>query len=221
MRSLATTQDSLAGAAFNPFTAVPVRARKTSRSKSGPDARNDIGLRLIDALAARYPVINRLVGEESFRTVAYQYLLKEPPSAAMPQVFGATFPAFLRNIRQGASTEYLADIADLECAVAAAHHAAEARPVHASALSTLAPDRFDRFRMTLHPSLHLVASRFPVITIWGANRGGNGVIECWGAEAALVARPFFDVEVRRLLPGGLAFLRCLARDETLTEAIEA
>jgi len=69
----------------------------------------------------------------------------------------------------------------------------------------------------------LVASRFPIVTIWHDNRvgGGSGSILCWRAESALVARPFFDVEVRRLPPGGDAFIRAISEGKSLAGAIEA
>ena len=40
--------------------------------------------------------------------------------------------------------------------------------------------------------------------IWENNQSDdeNGMIDRWRAEAALVARPLLEVEVRRLLPGG-------------------
>ena len=44
------------------------------------------------------------------------------------------------------------------------------------------------------------------------------MIDRWGCEAALVARPFFEVEVRRLPPGGYAFLRALAEGHNVATA---
>jgi hypothetical protein len=78
-------------------------------------------------------------------------------------------------------------------------------------------------RLVLHPSVFLVASRFPIVTIWESieRAGGNGMIERWRAEAALVARPRLDVEVRRMLPGGYAFIAGLSKGWTVAAAIEA
>jgi hypothetical protein len=44
------------------------------------------------------------------------------------------------------------------------------------------------------------------------------MITQWRAEAALVARPFFEVEVRRLPPGGYGFLRTLSEGQTVAMA---
>jgi hypothetical protein len=136
---------------------------------------------------------------------------------------GERFPRFLRSLGHGASFEYLADIAELEMAQEKAYRAADGCPLGAQALSVVSRDRLDALRMTLHPSVSLVASRFPIVTIWEANQSddGDGMIERWSAEAALVARPFAAVVVHRLPHGGQAFMAALLGGKTLAEAVEA
>src|SRR5262249_34442634 len=68
------------------------------------------------------------------------------------------------------------------------------------------------------------ADRFtaPVVTIWEANRSsGEAVIGAWKPGHALVGRPFSTVEVRRLPPGGYAFLEALRTGGTIGDAAEA
>ena len=68
----------------------------------------------------------------------------------------------------------------------------------------------------------LIDSRFPIVTIWEANRSsGEAVIGCWKPEQALVAIPFRFVEVRRLPPGGNAFLQALRAGAMIGDAAEA
>jgi len=61
----------------------------------------------------------------------------------------------------------------------------------------------------------------PIVTIWENNRTNdhNGMIERWGAEAALVARPFLEVEVRRLPSGGYAFLHAVSKGQTVATTV--
>jgi hypothetical protein len=77
-------------------------------------------------------------------------------------------------------------------------------------------------RVVLHPSVYLVQSRFPIVTTWenNQNNSGDGMIERWVAEAAIVARPFLEVGVRRLPSGGHAFLRALSERKTVAAAAE-
>ena len=203
-------------ASFSPGT--PARRRAARDHASG---RNDVGA--IDALAARYPVIRRLVGDESFRAVARQFIAGEPSRPAALRDHGETFPRFLRSRGSAASLEYVADIAELELACGKARRAADARPVGAQAFLPLSIKRLKGLRVELHPSVFLVVSRFPIVTIWESNRGDNepGMIVRWRAEAALVARPSIAVEVRRLPPGGHAFIAALSEGRTMATAVEA
>jgi hypothetical protein len=172
----------------------------------------------IEVLAARYPVIRRLVGELSFRIVARRFILSEPPSVPIPLSYGDNFPGFLRTQGTSASIEYVADVAELEMARWRARYAVDTRPLSAAALSPLRTRRLHRLRVLLHPSVCLVQSRFPVVTIWESSQTDGGMIERWGCESALVARPFLEVEVRRLPPGGYAFLRALSEGQIVATA---
>src|SRR4029079_1280610 len=81
--------------------------------------------------------------------------------------------------------------------------------------------RIGAARVTLHPSVGIIASRFPVLSIWEANQDqAVRAVPHWGAEAAVVARPYLEVETRRLLPGTDAFLLALQAGSTIAEAVE-
>jgi hypothetical protein len=72
----------------------------------------------------------------------------------------------------------------------------------------------------LHPSVEIIRSPHPIVTIWAMNSGERppAPIDDWRSEDALVARPHLDVEVRALAPGGSQFLLALAAGRTLGEA---
>jgi hypothetical protein len=173
-------------------------------------------------LAARYPVIRRLVGELSFRVVARRFIRSDPPSGVVPNSFGDNFPHFIRSLGNAACIEYVADVAELERLQHKARYAPHVRPLAALALSSLQAERLSGMRVALHPSVCLVQSCFPIVTAWENNQisDGDGMIERWVAEAAIVARPFLEVEVRRLPPGGYAFLRALSEGKTVATAAE-
>jgi hypothetical protein len=178
---------------------------------------------VMEVLAARYPVIRRLVGELSFRIVARRFILSEPPSSAICASYGDHFPRFLRSQGSAASFEYVADIAELEMGRGKARRAPDVRPLAAEALLPLRAQWLNGLRITLHPSVCLVQSRFPIVTIWENNQcdDENGMIDRWSGEAALVARPFFAVEVRRLPPGGYTFVCALSEGQTVAAAVHA
>src|SRR5680860_1092758 len=75
--------------------------------------------------------------------------------------------------------------------------------------------------LALHPSLTVLRSPYPVVTIWElAMRGGEDEPARLPAdgEDALVLRPKLEVEVRRLPEGGAAFVLALKTGASLQDA---
>ena len=226
MQALMASQTSFTAALLDASMVVPasVRGARTRRAESGLSVyRNNVAVSLINAVGARFPVVRRLLGEDSFLPTAHRYVVSEPPRSPVLLHYGDTFPDYLRSLGPSASLEYLASVAELELARARAYHAADATPVGAEAFSLLSPERFHALRVTLHPSVSLLASRFPIVSIWELEQSESDAVAIprWGPEAALVARPYLEVEVRRLPPGGLAFLKSLSQGATMASAAEA
>jgi len=177
----------------------------------------------VDLLVQRFPVVRRLVGDESFSLMARRYMFSALARASTRSNYGDTFPQFLRSLGTAASLEYVADIAELEMVCGKARRSADARPLSMRDIASLRIGQLKELRAVLHPSTFLVSSRFPIVTIWENNRGDPGprMVERWIAESALVARPHLHVEVRRLPRGGHAFIGALSQGGTISSAVEA
>ncbi len=184
--------------------------------------RNNVMVGLISALEARFPATRRIVGEEFFKASARIFARAQPPRSPRMLTYGDEFPDFLATFQPAAGIAYLADVARLEAARTRAYHAADAQPLQALDFAGVAPDALAALRFELHPSLEIVASSFPVVTIWAINTGEVpfGPIDDWRGEDALVIRPAFEVEVRRLPAGAATFLKSLEAGATLSEAAE-
>lgn len=74
----------------------------------------------------------------------------------------------------------------------------------------------------MHPSLRLVCSRYPALTVWRMNAADvpAAPVDFTVAEDALIVRPDAEVEVRIVPPGGAAFVAALAAGGTLMSAAE-
>jgi Putative DNA-binding domain len=218
MNGLATNQEHLAVVLFDPLAPVPMAIADVDLRTRADFHHAGIGAFLVRALAARYPVARRLIGDDSFLDVARRFVAMQPPRLTNIQHFGEAFPQYLRSLGAAASFEYVADIAELEAARARAYHSADACPLDARALLSRAP--LNGSGLVLHPSVGLVASRFPIVTIWRANQTGadGGILDRWRPEAALVARPFLDVDVLPLPGGGHAFIKALLSGWTIGAA---
>lgn len=219
MRALTNVQAPVPAARFDPCAPVRTPGTKSRRTDdSFVPYRNPV-----DGLATRFPVTRRVVGDESFDAMARRFIVSDRSCPPTRLRNWETFPRFLRSQGKAASIEYVADIAELEMARGKAHAAADALPIGARAFPPLRAERFGELHLVLHPSVFLVASRFPIVTIWETNQSDdeNPRMDRWGSECALVARPFLEVEVRRLPPGGHAFISALSQGATIAAAIDA
>jgi Putative DNA-binding domain len=221
---LAESQRRFAAALLDASAPIPTDVRALDAREAARRFavyRNNVIVSLVSALAARFPVVCRLVGEEFFQAMAREYVLAAPPRSPVLLLYGDTFPAFIENFAPAASLDYLADVARLEFARGRAYHAADAVPIDRSALARLDPGEIAALRISLHPSVSVVSSGFPIVSIWEAHQQPELVpVEPWQAEAALVARPGLEVEVWRLSPGGDAFLDCLAQGGVMADAAD-
>ncbi|BAM90431.1 conserved hypothetical protein [Bradyrhizobium oligotrophicum S58] len=182
--------------------------------------RNNVTVSLINALAAIYPAVQRITGDDFFRAMARSHMRRTPPTSPLLFAYGHDFPAFIETYPHAAGLPWLADVARIERAWLDAYHAADAAPLAPAALSTIAPDRLANVVFTPHPATRLVRSTFAAVTIFAANRTTEptGRIDASTAEDALVVRPDFDVEVRRLPLGGAIFVASLIDGRPLGEA---
>jgi len=205
---------------------LPVPAAVTSHSSPRPVERfaiyrNNVYAGLTSALASRYPVVLRLVGDEFFFAVSRMFAELHPPRSPVMLGYGAAFPDFLQRLEAAAELPYLPDVARLEWAQNEAYHAADAAPLTPDQLARLPFDEPDRLVFDLHPALRAIASDYPVFSIWRTNAHDAEVtaIDASAApQAALVTRPALDVEVRRIPLGLHALTTSLSAGTPLLEA---
>ncbi|MGA8155717.1 MAG: DNA-binding domain-containing protein [Rhodoplanes sp.] len=219
-------QASFAEALLDPERRVPDGV--TSHTHPAPAKRfavyrNNVVVSLIDALATRFPAVQRIVGEEFFRAMAGVFVRAHPPRSPLMMTYGEGLPAFIETFAPAAELPYLADVARLEAARTRAFHAADATALPAEAFSALDPTDLETLRIRFSPGTAIVRSSHPIVTIWAMNadEAEPAPIEDWCGEDALISREGFDVVVRRLPPGGAVFLSRLLADATLANAAYA
>jgi hypothetical protein len=185
--------------------------------------RNNVMVGLIGALASRFPATGKIVGEEFFAAMVVEFIRLLPPRSPLLLAYGDELADFAGNFEPAKPLDYLPDVIRLEAARGYAYHAADALPLDPATLAPLTPERVAELRFIPHPSLSVIRSDHPIITIWAMNSGEMPLtpIEDWRGEDALVVRPGMTVEVHRLPPGGATFLEALADGANLAAAVEA
>jgi hypothetical protein len=216
--AFAGLQHSIAAAVLGRLVELPMRAATAARAESGLAIhRNNVMSGMIKVIAARFPTVRRLLGEGCFLETARRFIIAEPPRSPLLLDYGDGFPEFLRR----GDNSCIADIADLEVARGKAYHAADAASLPPQAFAAIPAERLAGLRLTFHPSMSLLQSRFPIVSLWQAEPESRDVAVQEHPEAALIARPLLEVEVWNLPPGGFAFLTALRRGATIAEAAEA
>ncbi|MFI4995880.1 MAG: putative DNA-binding domain-containing protein [Hyphomicrobiales bacterium] len=169
-----------------------------------------------------FPAACRIVGVEFFRAMARAYVVSDPPSSPILLDYGAGFPDFIAGFEPAATLTYLPDVARIERAWTEAYHSLEAVPLEPAAFELIEADRLPQIRLQLHPSVRIVRSHLPALTIWRMNVDGGvpaPVDLAAGGEDVLIIRPATEVEARSMPAGGAEYLYALAEGKTATEAM--
>ena len=185
--------------------------------------RNNVAHSLSQALAARFPVIKRLVGDAFFAAMAGIFATAHRPTSPVLAEWGGAFPEFLTHFPPVAGLPYLPDVARIELARGRAYHAADLPALPAQALAAAAHAPGDTV-LHLHPSVSLVLSAYPVATIWAANQPGQtpGAVDMARGETALIWRDAsFDVPVQAISAGDAAFVAACLAGATLLDSAAA
>jgi Putative DNA-binding domain len=223
---MTTTQDQFAGALLDLDWTVPDGL--TAWNLARPDRRfgvyrNNVRTGLIQTLASRFPVAEKVVGEAFFAAMAQAFIARHPPGSPMLLRYGDDFADFVETYHPAAELVYLPDVVRLEAARGKAYHAADLPPLDPAILADFDADALRAITLAFHPSVSLVRSVHPIVTIWAMNAGEIELspIEPWIGQDALVTRPRLEVLVQRLPPGGAEFLAALTSGATLAAALEA
>ncbi len=227
MTGLHQLQSEFAAALLDPSRAVPLDV--TSHTMPRPTRRfdvyrNNVVASLADVLQGHFPVVTRLVGEEFFRAMARCFIVDHPPRSPILSRYGGLFPAFIQKFPPVQDLPYLADVARLEWLQRRAYHARDQVSLTAAVLEALPKTRLPRLTFELHPSVGLLVSRFPVVSIWRTNTLDAEVEAISldsGGEAALVVRPLLDVQVVPLPPEAETFVALLMMGHTVRDAAAA
>ncbi len=213
---------AIAAALLDPDCSAPQAIAAGDRNRFAV-YRNNVTLGLTEALATRFPAVRKTVGAEFFAKLARVFVSRHPPASPIMTFYGEDFADFIDAFPACDDLPYLGDLARLEASRTRAYHSADVAPLGAETLARLKPEALASLRLALHPAVAIVASPHPIVTIWAMNMGDMPLapIADWHGEDALVARPKLDVEVRRLPPGGAAFLMQLAQSECLGDAAAA
>jgi Putative DNA-binding domain len=184
------------------------------------------------ALAAAYPTVAELLGDEAFGQLARALWHAVPAQCGDMGLFGADLAGFIEASDQLRDEPYLADLARLEWAVHRAAFAADAGndPLP---LQRLAQADAAELRLVLRPGSAIVCSTHPVHAIWQAHRLIQGAERneafaqvrhkraAGEGDNAFVLRNGWRVDVMALTDADARFTTALLSGARLAAALDA
>lgn len=181
--------------------------------------RNNVHVALVGALAARFPVARRLVGEAFFAALARLYVGAHKPTSPVLMRYGDGLPEFTAGFPPAAGLPYLPDLIRLEIAWSEAYHAADAEPLTLADLAQISAPALPAQRFPAHPATRLVISPWPVGSIWQAHRQEPvPPLSLSDGESVLVTRPDADVQLRVLPTNDAGFVASLLAGACIAKA---
>ena len=180
----------------------------------------------IEALRASYPSVERLVGEDRFRTLARPYVEACPPRDPRLALYGEGFSQFIEGARDVHRLDHLASVAVLDRAWTEVHFSADDHvqaappavdtPADAEALMNL--------RGCLAPWVRLLSLDFHALEVWSRLRQGEPgrrAEALRGPQHVLIWRTGAYMRYRGLTPPEYAFIAGVAAGGSCAEAAGA
>ena len=215
-------QSAFAAALLDPLATVPpgvVDPFGQPAPKRFSVYRNNVASSLTRALEAAFPTVRKLVGDAFFGAMAGEFLRAHPPTSRMMMLYADALPGWLESFPPVVHLGYLPDVARLDQAMRESYHAADSVPLLEAEFQQLLHEDIASLRLILAPSLRLVRSCWPVVSIWAANHEA-GAVPVMTAEDALILRPEFDPRPQVLPVGGAAFVLGLQAGRSLGESVD-
>lgn len=183
--------------------------------------RNNVTVALVDALRTAFPILRRLVGDNTFDQLALIHARAHPPRSPLMMHYGQDMPAFLEGFEPLAHIGYLRDVARLELGLRRAYHAADAAPMDPQVLAACPPETLTASTLHLCPPVMCIPSAWPLFDIWRFNTEPGAPKPQAVAQSVLITRPAFDPLPHALTLAQGAWMAAIAQGGTVGAAQDA
>jgi Putative DNA-binding domain len=178
------------------------------------------------SLQTAYPVVEQLIGEDTFAHLARDFWARHPPTRGDLTQWGGELSGFIASIAALQTEPYLSDVAITEWALHTAATVAD-QAADLATFALLTQHDSDTLTFQLAPGITLIDSNFPIASILTAHLYTNPSLEQVGqklrdklSETALVWRQGLRPIVSSCSAGEAAFIRRLLAGKSLLAALE-
>ena len=185
-------------------------------------------------LAGTYPVVQQLVGEESFAALAAALWQAHPPERGDLAQWGGELAEFVRYNGQLAEEPYLPDVASAEWVLQQLKTAPD-EVVDLASLQQLITADPSSIKLCITATAQGLDSPWPLASLWLAHQPGAPDAQAGGkpgfeqvgaqiqqkvAQTALLWREGHRPRLREALPGEVAFIAALRQGQSLDLALQ-
>ena len=174
--------------------------------------------RILGALEETFPAIANILGDGSFANFTRRYIANQNLASYNLNNTGEQLPDYCHADSLTQDLAFLPDLARLEWAVRQAFHSHERKPISQATFSAWDMDDWERALITFQPSLDVVASAWPIHTLWCSRDRERCEIDIDlnnKPQTVLIFRKGYDVECKLISPLQARFLTHLRNGETL------
>lgn len=177
----------------------------------------------VKTLQANFPLLQKLIGEDFFRSMASAYTIENPPQAGCLNLYGSEFDRFIENHAPAKHLPYLSDIARLEQAVSKAYNAPDDTALDINALNTVPHNELSDIILNLRPSSTLLQSSYPLEEIRALcldeTQNAPDLSQNYYTRL-LILRPEIDVTIITLAQDEFMILTNLQKDLSLGDSLQ-
>jgi hypothetical protein len=133
--------------------------------------RNAYRVRLAEALDDIYPILHRILGDETFASMAELFIETHPSMHRSIRWYGRELADFLVEQPPFAEQPVLGEIARFEWTLSEVFDAADAAPLDRAALTHIDPAIWAALKFRFHPSIRRLAFSWNTVAVWQSMSG--------------------------------------------------
>lgn len=174
------------------------------------------------ALASKFPLLEKLVGDEFLMMLCREFAILKPPNSGCFHTYGQGFDDFIKNHRNTQSLPYLYDMTKLEFATSKAEYGDDDIALNPEEIRDMHADNLHDLKLDLRATTSLLATDYPVLKLkdFCLNPDANSPPDTSSHQRdyLLVFRPFWEVCFVPLDCDEFEFISGLNEGKTLGDA---
>ncbi len=179
--------------------------------------RNNIFSSFDDSLSLTYESTKNIVGDDYFYKIIKQYHHKYHSKSGNLEDYGQYFPKFIKSLEKEHKLPYLTDLANLEWFYNLSYFSKDAKPIDIKKLQSLSEDDFMSLYFNLHPSCYLIASKYPIYSIWSKDKIN---LEEKKGQFIIIEGSSFKVNIHNLAKAEYGFLKMIEEKKNIYQIHE-